>query len=69
MKLKKKDDQSMNTSVLLRKGNKITMKGNTGTKCGADTERKIIQRLLYLEIYLINSHPTQTLLWIPTSAC
>jgi hypothetical protein len=45
MKLKKKEDQSMNTSVLLRKRNKIPMGGDTLTKCGAETEGKTIQRL------------------------
>jgi hypothetical protein len=31
MKLKKKEDQSMDTLVLLRRGNKIPMGGVTGT--------------------------------------
>jgi hypothetical protein len=34
MKLKKKEDQSVNASVLLRRGNKILMGGNMETKCG-----------------------------------
>jgi hypothetical protein len=38
MKLKKKEEQSMDTSVLLRQGNKISMGGDTETKCGAETE-------------------------------
>jgi hypothetical protein len=33
MKLKKKEDQSMYTSVLLRRGNKIPMGGDTEAKC------------------------------------
>jgi hypothetical protein len=37
MKLKNKDDQSMNTSVLLRKGNKIPTGGDTEIKCEAET--------------------------------
>ena len=45
MKLKKKEDQSMDASILLRRGNKILMGGNTETKCGAETEGKAIQRL------------------------
>jgi hypothetical protein len=45
MKLKKKEDQSMDTSFLLRMGNKIPMKGVTETKFGAETEGRIIQRL------------------------
>ena len=36
MKLKKKEDQSVATLVLLRKGNKLPMEGVT--KCGAETE-------------------------------
>ena len=38
MKLKKNKDQSMNTSVLLRRGNKIPMEGDTETKCGTEIE-------------------------------
>jgi hypothetical protein len=40
MKLKKKEDQSVDTSVLLRRGNKILMGVNT--KCGAEIEGKAI---------------------------
>jgi hypothetical protein len=43
--------------------------GVTETKCRAETEGKAIQRLPYLGIHLINNHQTQTLLWMPTSAC
>ena len=68
MKFKKKEDQSVDASVLLRRGNKILMGENMETKCGAETEGKAIQRLLYLGIHLIYSHQTQTLLWIPKSA-
>jgi hypothetical protein len=38
MKLKKKEDQSVDTSILLRRGNKITMEGVTETKFGTETE-------------------------------
>jgi hypothetical protein len=69
MKLKKKEDQSVDTSVLLRRGAKIPMRGDSETKCGAETEGKAIQRLPYLEIHPIYSYQTQTLLWIPTSDC
>jgi hypothetical protein len=69
LKLKKKEDQSMDISVFLRRRNKIPMGGDTGTKCGAETERRVIQRLPYLEIQPIYNHQIQTLLWIPTSAC
>jgi hypothetical protein len=64
MKLKKKEDQNMDTLVLLRRGNKIPMGGDT--KCRADTEGKTIQRLPHLGIHPIYSHQAQTLLWMPT---
>ena len=38
MKLKKKEDQSVDTLSLLRMGNKIPMEGVTETKFGAKTE-------------------------------
>jgi hypothetical protein len=38
MKLKKKEDQSVDTSILLRRENKIPMGGITETKCGVETE-------------------------------
>jgi hypothetical protein len=44
MKLKK-EDQSVEASVLLRRGNKILKGGNMETKYGAETEGKAIQRL------------------------
>ena len=69
MKLKKKEDQSVDTSLLLRKGIKIPMGGDTETKCGAETEGMIIQRLLHLGMHPIDSQQTQILLWMPTSAC
>jgi hypothetical protein len=68
MKLKKKEHQTVDTSVLLRRGNKIPMGGVTETKCGAETEGKDIQRLPHLRIHPIYSYQTQTLLWIPKSA-
>jgi hypothetical protein len=68
MKLKKKEDQSVETSILLRRGNKIPMEGVTETKCGAGTEGMTIHRRLHLGIHPIYNHQTQTLLWMPTSA-
>jgi hypothetical protein len=38
MKLKKKEDQSVDTSFLLRMGNKIPREGVTETKFRAETE-------------------------------
>jgi hypothetical protein len=58
----KKEGQSVNTSVLLRKRNKIPMEGVTETKCEAETEGMTIQRLPHLEIHPINNHQNQTLL-------
>jgi hypothetical protein len=68
MKLKNKEGQSVNTSVLLRRGNKMLMGGDTETTCGAETEGKTIQKLPHLGIHPIYSHQSQTLLWMPTSA-
>jgi hypothetical protein len=69
MKLKKEEDQSVDTLFLLRRGNKIPMEGVTETKCRAETEGMTIQRLPHLGIHPINYHQTQTLLQMPTSAC
>ena len=69
IKLKKKEDLSVDSSFLLRMGNKIHMEGVTETKFRAKTEGKTIQRLSYLGIHSIYSRQTQTLLWMPTSAC
>jgi hypothetical protein len=38
MKHKKKEDQSVDTSFLLKMGNKIPMKVITETKCGVELE-------------------------------
>jgi hypothetical protein len=62
MKLKKKEDQSVDTSILLRRGHKIPMEGVTETKFGAEIEGMTIHRLLHLGIHPINNHPNQTLL-------
>jgi len=58
VKLKKKEDQSVNASVLLRRSNKILKGGNSETKPGAETEGKVIQRLPYLGIHLIYRRQT-----------
>ena len=67
MNLKKKDNQSVDTLILLNRENKIHMGRDRETKCGADTEGK--ERLPPLGIHPICSHQIQTLLWMPTSAC
>jgi hypothetical protein len=50
MKLNKKEDQIVDTSILLRRGNKIPMGGDIETIYGAETEGMAIQRLPQLWI-------------------
>jgi hypothetical protein len=69
MKLKKKEKQSMDTLIFLRRGNKIPMEGVTETRFGAETEGMTSQRLPHLGIHPINNHKTQTLLQMQTRAC
>jgi hypothetical protein len=64
-KIKKKEDQRVDTSFLLRMGNKIPMKGVTETKFGAKRKGWTIQRLPHPRIHPIISHQTQTLLHMP----
>jgi hypothetical protein len=47
MELKKKEDQSVDTLLLLRMGSKIPMEGVTETKFRAETKGSTIQRLLH----------------------
>jgi hypothetical protein len=63
MKLKKKEDQSLDTSFLLRMGNKLPMEGVTKTKSRAETEERTIQRLSHPGIHPIYNH--HTLLHMP----
>jgi hypothetical protein len=69
MKLKKKEDQSMATLILLRRRIKITMEGVTETKVRAEFEGMTIQRLTHLGIHPIYNHQTQTLLQMLTRFC
>jgi hypothetical protein len=55
----------VDTSFLLRIGNKIPMEGVTETKLGAEMKGWTIQRLPYLGIHPIISHQMQTLLNMP----
>jgi hypothetical protein len=55
MKLKK-EDQSVDTWILLRRGNKIPMEGVTETKFRAETESMTIQKLPHLGSHPINNH-------------
>jgi hypothetical protein len=68
MKLMKKEDQTVDTLILLRRGNKIPMKGVTETEFEAETEGRTIQRLLHLGIHPINNNQTHTLLQMPIRA-
>ena len=65
MKFRKKEDQSVDTLIFLRRWNKIHMGGVTETYFGSDT----IQILPHLRIYPIKNHLCQTLWQIPTSGC
>jgi hypothetical protein len=58
----KKEDQRVDTSFLLRIGNKISMEGVTETKFGAKRKGWTIQRLPHPGVQPITSHQTQTLL-------
>jgi hypothetical protein len=69
MKLKKKNDHSVDTSFLLRMGNKIPMEGVTESKFRAVTEGRTIQRLPHPRIHPINSNQTQTLLHMLARFC
>jgi hypothetical protein len=68
LKLKKKENQSVNTLVLLRRGNKIHMGEITETKCLVETEGMTIQRLFHLVIHPLYNHQTRKVLWMPASA-
>jgi len=68
-KLKKKEDQCVDTSFLFRIGNKISMEGVTETKFRAKTKGWTIQRLTHPGIHPIISHQMQTLLQMPARFC
>jgi hypothetical protein len=57
----------VDTSILLRRGNKIPMEGVT--MFGAKKEGKTIKRLLHPWIHPIFSHQTKTLLHMPERFC
>jgi hypothetical protein len=59
-KLKKKEDQSEDTSFLFEWG-KIPIEGAKETKFRAEPEEMTIQRLPHLGIHPTNNHQTQTL--------
>ena len=68
MKYKKKEDQSVGASVLLRRENKIFMGADTEINCGTENERRAIHKLSHLGIHPIYSHPNPKLLYMPKSA-
>ena len=69
MKLKMKEDQTVDTLFLLRMENKIPMEGVTETKFRGETEGRTIQRLPHPRIHPINNHEAQTLLHMPARFC
>jgi hypothetical protein len=69
MKLKKKEDQSVDTLILLRRGDKMPLEGVTETNFEAENVGMTIQKLPHLVIHPINNHQTQTLLQVSTRAC
>jgi hypothetical protein len=69
IKLKKNEDQCVDTSFLLRIENKISIEGVTETKFGAKTKGQTIQRLPNQGIHPIISHQGQTLLHMPARFC
>jgi hypothetical protein len=56
MKLKEKEDQSVDSIFLLRMRKKILMEGVTETNIGVEPKGMAIQKLPHLEIYPINNH-------------
>ena len=69
-KIKKKEDQHVDASFVLRIGNKIPMEGVTETKFVAKTKGWTIQRLPHLAIHpRPNSHQTKTPLHMPARFC
>ena len=64
-----REEGSVDTSILLRRGNKTPMEGVTETKYGVETEEMTIQRLPYLGIHHIYNHQNHTLLWMPIRYC
>jgi hypothetical protein len=64
-KIKKKEDQHVDTSFLLRIRNKIPMEGVSETKFGAKMKGWTIQRLPHPGIHPIVNDQTQTLLHTP----
>ena len=62
---KKKENQSMVSLVLLRRGNKVPTEGHTEPRCGAESEGKTIPRLPQIVDYPIYSYKTRHYYWCP----
>jgi hypothetical protein len=60
-KIKKKEDQHVDTSFLPGIGNSIPLEGVTETKFGVKMKGWTIQRLPHMGVHSIISHQTQTL--------
>jgi hypothetical protein len=69
MKINNREDQPVDTSFLLRIGNKIPMKGVTETIFEVKMKGWTIQILPHPGIHPIISHQTQTLLHKPERFC
>ena len=69
MKLKKNEDQSVDTLPLLRIGNKTPMEGVTETKFGAETKGWTILRLPHPGIHPIITLQMLTPLHMPARFC
>ena len=67
MKLKKKKDQSVGASILLKRRTKYSQQ-QIEIKCRAKTEGKVIQKLSHLGTYPTYSYQTKTLLWMPRNS-
>jgi hypothetical protein len=65
MKLKKRKERSVDTSLLLRIGNKIPMEGVTEAKFGGETEGRDCPTWGSIPY----NHQTQTLLQMPARFC
>jgi hypothetical protein len=68
-KRKKTKEDHMDTSFLLRIGNKIPMEGVIDTKFGAKRKGWTMERLPHPRVHPIISHQMQTLLHMPARFC
>jgi hypothetical protein len=69
MKVKKKENQNVNTLFLLRTWNKIPKGGVTEKKLGAEMEGRTIQSLPHPGNHPLNNQETQTLLHMQERFC